>query len=262
MEQLLLRQWRDSDLEPYAAMNADLEVMRYFPIPLTWDESVASLERQRRAIAERGWGFWAVEVDGVFAGFTGLSTPRFTAHFTPCTEIGWRFRREFWGRGLAFRAACEALRFGFESLRLSEIVSFTAASNLRSRRLMERLGFVRDLGGDFEHLFIPGGHELRRHMLYRLRVEPAERSAVARTEHPRGSVLELRRSSAAFRPDASGAQRRANRHCASGGRFGAPRRREGLAQAKSWRPTRGSPFGDAPPEIGAADFRATSRNFS
>jgi RimJ/RimL family protein N-acetyltransferase len=261
MEQLFLRQWRDSDLEPYAAMNADPEGMRYFPAPLTWDESVASLERQRRAIAERGWGFWAVEVDGVFAGFTGLSTPRCTAHFTPCTEIGWRFRREFWGRGLAFRAACEALRFGFESLQLSEIVSFTAAIHLRSRRLMERLGFVRDLGGDFEHPFIPEGHELRRHMLHRLRLQPAERSAVARTEHPRGSLLHCGGAQPLFdqRPVA---RKDAPTASAPEGRFGAPRRREGLAQAKSWRPTRGSPFGDAPPEIGAADFRATSRNFS
>src|SRR6185436_1912252 len=100
MEQILLRQWRDSDLEPFAAMNADPEVMRYFPSVLTKSETSASLERLRRAIDERGWGLWAVEVDGNFAGFTGLSIPNFTAHFTPCTEIGWRFRHEYWGRSL------------------------------------------------------------------------------------------------------------------------------------------------------------------
>src|SRR6267378_5891286 len=126
MEQLILRQWRDSDLEPYAAMNADPEVMRHFPALLTKAESAASLERLRRAIDEHGWGLWAVDVDGMFAGFTGLNSPSFSAHFTPCTEIGWRFRRESWGRGLAYRAAREALLFGFDSLRLPEIVSFTA----------------------------------------------------------------------------------------------------------------------------------------
>ena len=89
----------------------------------------------------------------------------------PCTEIGWRFRREFWGRGLAFRAACEALRFGFESLKLAEIVTFTAATNDRSRRLMERLEFERDASGDFDHPSIPEGHVLRRHVLYRIRPE-------------------------------------------------------------------------------------------
>jgi RimJ/RimL family protein N-acetyltransferase len=169
MEQLILRQWRDSDLEPYGAMNADPQVMQYFPALLTRAESAASFERLRRAIDERGWGLWAVEVDGVFAGFTGLNIPAFSAPFMPCTEIGWRFRREFWGRGLAFRAAREALGFGFESLKLAQIVSFTAAINIRSRKLMERLGFAQDVNGDFDHPSIPEGHVLRRHVLYRIR---------------------------------------------------------------------------------------------
>lgn len=173
MEQLTLRQWKDSDLEPFAAMNADPEVMRFFPAPLTKAESTASFERLRRAIAERGWGLWAVEIDGVFAGFTGMNTPTFAAPFMPCTEIGWRFHRDFWGRSLAYRAAREALRFGFETLKLPEIVSFTAVTNGRSRRLMERLGFQRDAAGDFDHPSIPEGHALRRHVLYRIRPDTA-----------------------------------------------------------------------------------------
>jgi RimJ/RimL family protein N-acetyltransferase len=165
----VLRQWRDSDLERYAAMNADPEVMRYFPKTLTRAESAASLDRLRRAIDERGWGVWAVEVDAVFAGFTGLNIPELSAPFIPCVEIGWRFRREYWGRSVAYQAARQALRFGFESLELAEIVSFTAAINDRSRRLMERLGFERDANEDFDHPSIPDGHELRRHVLYRLK---------------------------------------------------------------------------------------------
>src|SRR6185436_18159408 len=168
MEKLTLRQWRDSDLEPYAEMNADPEVMRHFPALLSHEESKTSLEKQRRAINERGWGLWVVEVDGVFAGFTGLNPPNFTAYFTPCIEVGWRFRREFWGRSLAYRAACEVLTFGFVALKLEEIVSFTATSNVRSQRLMERLGFRHDQAGDFEHPLLPEGHALRRHVLYRL----------------------------------------------------------------------------------------------
>jgi RimJ/RimL family protein N-acetyltransferase len=169
MEKLTLRQWRDSDLEPYAEMNADPEVMRHFPALLSHEESKTSLEKQRRAINERGWGLWVVDVDGVFAGFTGLNPPNFTAHFTPCIEVAWRFRREFWGRSLAYRAAREVLTFGFVALKLNEIVSFTATTNLRSQRLMERLGFQRDQAGDFEHPLLPEGHALRRHVLYRLR---------------------------------------------------------------------------------------------
>ena len=167
METVILRQWNDSDLEPFTAMSADPEVMRYFPALLTPEESLAFVERMRRAIDERGWGLWAVEVDGIFAGFTGLSIPTFSAPFMPCTEIGWRFRPEFWGRGLATRAAEEALRFGFKTLKLQEIVSFTAAINVRSRRLMERLGFEQDNNGDFDHPRIPEGHVLRHHVLYR-----------------------------------------------------------------------------------------------
>jgi RimJ/RimL family protein N-acetyltransferase len=169
MEHLILRQWKDSDLEPFAGMNADPEVMRHFPSPLTRAQSESDMAVLRGQIDERGWGLWAVEVDGAFAGFTGLSVPRFTSHFTPCTEVGWRFRREYWGRGLAYRAACEALNYGFGTLKLPEIVSFTAATNIRSQRLMQRLGFTRDLQDDFDHPTLPEGNILRRHVLYRKR---------------------------------------------------------------------------------------------
>jgi RimJ/RimL family protein N-acetyltransferase len=165
---LLLRQWKDSELEPFIAMNSDPEVMRYFPALLSRAESTASFERLRRAIDERGWGLWAVEVDGSFAGLCGLNIPSFSAPFMPCTEISWRLRPEFWGRSLAYRAALQALQFGFQTLKLREIVSFTAAINLRSRKLMERLNFQHDLNGDFEHPSIPVGHPIRPHVLYRL----------------------------------------------------------------------------------------------
>jgi RimJ/RimL family protein N-acetyltransferase len=169
MEHLILRQWKDSDLESFAEMNADPEVMRHFPAPLSRAQSESNLNALRRQIEERGWGLWAVEVDGAFAGFTGLSIPRFSAHFMPCTEIGWRFRREFWGRGIAHRAACEALTYGFVTLKLPEIVSFTAATNLRSQKLMARLGFTHNPSEDFDHPALAEGHLLRRHVLYRKR---------------------------------------------------------------------------------------------
>jgi RimJ/RimL family protein N-acetyltransferase len=167
MEQVTLRQWRDCDLEPYAAMNADPAVMRYFPALLTHEQSEVSLNRQRALIEQRGWGLWALDVDGTFAGFTGLSVPTFEAGFMPCVEAGWRLRREYWGQGIAYRAALSALDYGFRVLKLSQIVSFTAAVNVPSRRLMERLGFVHDPASDFEHPSIPQGNELRHHVLYR-----------------------------------------------------------------------------------------------
>jgi len=167
--QPILRQWRDSDLEPYAAMNSHPEVMRYFPSLLSREQSEASLVGQRALIEQRGWGLWALDVDGTFVGFAGLAIPGFEAPFMPCVEVGWRLRREYWGRGIAYRGALQALKYGFSILKLPQILSFTAAGNSRSRRLMERLGFVRDAASDFDHPSLPEGHELRRHVLYRKR---------------------------------------------------------------------------------------------
>jgi RimJ/RimL family protein N-acetyltransferase len=118
----------------------------------------------------RGFGLWAVELleTRELGGFVGLSVPSFDAPFTPCVEIGWRLARLCWGRGYATEAARAALSFGFERLGLEQIVSFTVPANLRSRRVMERLGMHRDAAADFEHPGLPPGHPLRPHVLYRL----------------------------------------------------------------------------------------------
>jgi RimJ/RimL family protein N-acetyltransferase len=166
-DSILLRQWRDDDLEPYAEMNADTEVMRFFPQPLTKAESKESLMWLRAGIELRGWGLWAVEVEGAFAGFTGLAEPKFVAHFTPCVEIGWRLRREYWGRSIAYTAALATQSFAFDNLKLHELVSFTTAINTRSRRLMERLGFSRKENDDFLHPSLAPDSPLRPHVLYR-----------------------------------------------------------------------------------------------
>jgi RimJ/RimL family protein N-acetyltransferase len=166
---LLLRPWRDEDLPAFAAMNADPKVMEFFPRPLDRGESDAVAARIRDHLTRRGFGFWAVEVPGVadFIGFVGLSVPTFEAHFTPCVEIGWRLACEHWGRGYATEAARSALDFGFRQLALDEIVSFTAHANVRSRRVMERIGMTHSPIDDFDHPALSEGHPLRRHVLYR-----------------------------------------------------------------------------------------------
>lgn len=148
-------------------MNADPAVMEFFPKRLSWAESDAAYRRIRDAFESRGWGLWVVESDGEFAGFTGLAIPSFTAAFTPCVEIGWRLRREYWGRGIAFAAARQAESYAFETLKLPELVSFTTTANLRSRRLMERLGFARRAEEDFLHPNLEADSPLRLHVLYR-----------------------------------------------------------------------------------------------
>jgi len=167
---LILRPWREEDLAPFAALNADPEVMEYFPRTLTRAESDNVAEAIAAHFDAHGFGLWAVEVPGVapFIGFTGLSVPRFEAPFTPAVEVGWRLARAWWGRGYASEAARVALAFGFETLALDEIVSFTAAGNLRSRRVMQRIGMHEDVPGAFDHPALAEGHPLRAHVLYRL----------------------------------------------------------------------------------------------
>jgi RimJ/RimL family protein N-acetyltransferase len=169
-ERLYLRRWTLADRTPFAALNADPRVVEFLPV-WTASESDAAIQRIEAHFDEHGFGFWAVEVPGVapFIGFVGLAVPRFQAHFTPCVEVGWRLAAEHWGQGYATEAARAALRFGFDSLKLDEIVSYTVPENRRSRRVMERLGMQRDTQGDFDHPGLPEGHRLRRHVLYRLK---------------------------------------------------------------------------------------------
>jgi RimJ/RimL family protein N-acetyltransferase len=185
-ERLILRPWRDEDLAPFAALNADPRVMEHFPSTLSGERSDHVAGLIRGFLEEHGYGLWAVEVKGgaPFVGFVGLSIPAFEAAFTPCVEVGWRLAAEAWGRGYATEAARESLRVGFEELALDEIVSFTTPRNRASIRVMEKIGMRRDPGGDFGHPRVPEDHPLHRHVLYRLRSD-AWREAAARAPEPR-----------------------------------------------------------------------------
>jgi RimJ/RimL family protein N-acetyltransferase len=169
-DRLLLRPWRDADRAPFAALNADTEVMRYFPLPLTREESDTFADSIEASLEARGWGLWAVEVVDVapFIGFVGLNVPGFDAVFTPCVEVGWRLAKEHWGKGYASEAARAALAFGFDRAGFDEIVSFTSVENRPSQAVMVRIGMTRDPRDDFDHPRLPEGHWLRRHVLYRL----------------------------------------------------------------------------------------------
>jgi RimJ/RimL family protein N-acetyltransferase len=172
-ERILLRPWRESDREPFARLNADPRVMEHFPALQTREESDASVARFEAHRVRHGFCLWALEVKGVapFVGMVGLNVPRFEAHFTPCVEIGWRLAAEHWGHGYAVEGARVALSFAFGELALEEVVSFTTTRNVRSRRVMEKLGMRHDIAGDFDHPGVPEGHPLRRHVLYRLRAQ-------------------------------------------------------------------------------------------
>lgn len=152
-------------------MNADPEVMEYFPSPLPRAETEARFERIKEHFKRHGFGIWAVEekATGNFLGWLGLMVPAFAAPFTPCVEIGWRLKKSAWGKGYATEAAFAALEYGFLDLDLEEIVSFTVPDNFRSIRVMEKLGMSHSSKDDFDHPLIEEGHPLRRHVLYRLK---------------------------------------------------------------------------------------------
>ncbi len=170
-ERLLLRRWRDSDRLPFQAMNADPRVMEFMPTRLSASESDALAARIEKHFEDRGFGLFAVDLldTDSFIGFIGLSIPAFDAHFMPAVEIGWRLACEHWGRGLATEGARAALHYGFETLGLNQVVSFTVPANLRSRRVMEKLGLTHNPADDFDHPNLPAGHPLRRHVLYRMK---------------------------------------------------------------------------------------------
>lgn len=167
-DRLVLRRWKDSDLEPWAAMNADPEVREHLGDLLTREQSDASVARFQAEFDERGYGWWAVEVlaTGEFIGFAGLDQVDDGMPFTG-VEIGWRLARSAWGQGYATEAAVAVLDFGLGALGLPEVLAVTTATNLRSQAVMRRIGMTRDAADDFDDPTAPEG-PLRRNVVYRI----------------------------------------------------------------------------------------------
>jgi len=178
-DRLWLRRWRDADRPVFASLNADPRVMEHFPSVLTRGESDALADLIELHFVRHGYGLWAVEIPGTapFAGYIGLSIPAFAAAFTPCVEIGWRLAAEHWGRGYATEGARAVLALAFGELGLDEVVSFTVPANVRSRRVMEKIGMTRDPADDFDHPSARAGFE--RHVLYKI----GSRSGTHVSEH-------------------------------------------------------------------------------
>jgi RimJ/RimL family protein N-acetyltransferase len=168
-DRLLLREWHDSDRTPYATLNGDPEVMRHYPSTLTPEQSNEMVERIVSTWREKGFGLWAVErLDTAeFVGYVGLFSPTWEAEFTPCVEIGWRLAKEHWGNGFAPEAATAALDWAFANVDLpgDRVLSFTTLGNVNSQRVMQKIGLVRDMDGDFDHPLLPYWKD-RRHVLY------------------------------------------------------------------------------------------------
>lgn len=168
-DRLCLRQWRKTDLKPFAQMNSSRDVMEYFTKLLSEEESNAMVSKCQLLIDEKGWGFWAVSLkdSNTFIGFVGLHQPQQDLPFNPCVEIGWRLGKIFWGYGYATEAANACLKFAFEKLELDEVVSFTAKINKRSQRVMERLK-MKNTRKSFHHPALGAADPLAEHVLYKV----------------------------------------------------------------------------------------------
>ena len=169
-DRLLLRQWKEQDLVPFAKLNSNSLVMKYFPALLSKEESDSFARNIMKELQEQPYGLFAIErLDtGEFIGFVGLHEQTFEAAFTPCIEIGWRIDSPHWRKGLAFEAATAVLDYAFDTLKLKEVVSFTAEANTPSIALMKKLGMSNDPKDNFEHSKLEKGHPLRPHVLYRM----------------------------------------------------------------------------------------------
>ncbi|HAU1201143.1 TPA: GNAT family N-acetyltransferase [Legionella pneumophila] len=167
---ILLRAWDEEDTIPFYRMSQDPRVMKYFPGLWSMDMVKDLIIRMNEQLSQKNFTLWAAEVKDCkqFIGFIGLNAPTWNAHFTPCVEIGWRLATEFWGQGYATEGAKAALEYAFLEMHIPEIVSFTVPDNSRSRSVMDRLGMIRDIAGDFLHPKLASDHRLAKHVLYRI----------------------------------------------------------------------------------------------
>ena len=165
---LILRTWKDSDLHPFIEMGKDPEVMRFFPNTLTEEETQANFQRIQIHFQTHGFGPYVLELkkNQEFIGFTGLFVLDFEASFAPCVEIGWRLKKQAWGFGYATEAAKECLQYGFNSLHLESIYSFTSILNTPSENVMKRIGMTQV--GTFAHPKLESDHPLSKHLLYQI----------------------------------------------------------------------------------------------
>ncbi|KYG64138.1 GNAT family acetyltransferase [Bdellovibrio bacteriovorus] len=170
-ERLIIRRWKPEDLDSFAALCADPEVMEHFPATLSRQETQSLIDRMNTNHNKDGYSFMACELKstGDFIGFVGLSYFTQETHFSPCVEVGWRLHKRFWGQGYAPEGAKAVIKYAFEVLKVPEVIAMTAVGNLNSRRVMEKIGMTYNPQDDFDHPKVEDGHRLKRHVLYRIK---------------------------------------------------------------------------------------------
>lgn len=177
-DRLVLRTWKNDDADTFYSINQDPKVIEFLGGPMTLEEVDQFIQDKNKQQETRNFTLWATELKatGELIGYIGLNYTDWPAHFTPTVEVGWRLGSQYWGNGYATEGAKACLNYGFNKCGLQEIVSFTVPANMRSIRVMEKIGMIRDLKGDFVHPKLPLDHRLSQHVLYRIKVCHPERS--------------------------------------------------------------------------------------
>ena len=167
-ERLGFREWKDTDILPFSQMNQDPDVMEFFPRTLSLEESAERILNFKEYFERDGYGIYVVELleTKEFIGIIGFLRPTFKVNFTPCIEIGWRLRKSMWNKGYATEAGKRCLEYGFTTLGFTEVFSFTAVLNTKSKRIMQKIGMSKF--GEFEHPLLQNGSPLKTHVVYKI----------------------------------------------------------------------------------------------
>lgn len=166
-DRLILRHWLESDRPVFAAMNADPKVMEFFPSKLDRKGSDELVDIINEGFDNNSYGLWAAERKdtGEFIGFIGLHNLSLETDFCPSVEIGWRLASQHWNQGFATEGAMKALEAGLSDFQLNEIVAITAKSNVRSMKVMEKIGMKYEK--DFLHPRLSPDSPIYQHVLYK-----------------------------------------------------------------------------------------------
>ena len=167
-DRLGFRNWNERDLDEFAELNSDEDVMEYFPKTLTKEETFKFIERLKKCFEKNRYTYFAVDTleTNEFIGFIGLFYQNYKSDFTPNVDIGWRLRKSFWKKGYATEGAKKCIEYGFKSLGLEKIISVCPEKNSKSKNVMKKIGMNKV--GEFNHPKLKDYPELEKCVCYEI----------------------------------------------------------------------------------------------
>lgn len=173
-ERLGFRNWIDTDVDKMIVINSNKEVMEFFPLTQTKEQTQTFIDRMKQMYQDKGFCYFVVETlsDNKFIGFIGLAEQNYPADFTPCIDIGWRLHPDFWNNGYATEGAKACLNYATHILKLESVYAVAPSINLKSIEVMRKIGmsYVKD----FSHALLQNNTRLRDCVLYVIKNKNAD----------------------------------------------------------------------------------------